>query len=334
MLTAFISVVLWELLIHANPLGGGASKPATSLPLHPHFHDVLAVIPPSALPVAAPPHPLDPNCEALVQRNDDPIVKIKHVAASGHPDFWVSLPPDEHYLKGWGARWLPGPLDTGMGYQNFVQHFTGLSKDSILLDIGAHVGVPALATAAGGYRVISFDPIPYNIRAIRQAICFNGFQSRHSVVEAAVGDTDGNLTIFLPKGHSDNSALSDKSATANLGDGIEKIPIPVRIITLDAWAAANLSPAEVALVHVVKVDVQGSETRVFKGAREFFKKLGGHAWVVGEHDGGLMGHSGFSQDNDMEEMKAQGFKLYDAYEGTEVDNDRARGLADIWYKKA
>ena len=266
---------------------------------------------------------------------DEPVVKIKHVGHGSFPPYWICTPSDAKYLKGWGAKWLPGPIDTGMRFEAFASYFVEAPRDAIFLDVGGHVGVPALAVAAAGFRVISFEPTPSNLRNYKRAVCFNGFQGRMQLVEAAVSDFDGTTEIFVPvteQGEQgDNSALAAGAATANVG-GASK-GTTVRVLKLDTWVAAHLTDAEVARVRLLKVDVQGSEARVVRGAASLLRRLHGDAWVVMEHSGNLMSQSGVGGTEDVDEMQKLGFATFDAYRGNAIPAGSALGLEDIWYHR-
>jgi FkbM family methyltransferase len=288
-----------------------------------------ATPPPLAAPAA------DPFCEALTVPFDEPVVKIKHVGHGSFPSFWICTPSDAKYLKGWGAKWLPGPIDTGMRYEAFASYFADAPRDAVFLDVGGHVGVPALAAAAAGFRVISFEPTPSNLRNYKRAVCFNGFQDRMQLVEAAVSDFDGTTEIFVPvtdQGEQgDNSAIAAGAATANVG-GTSK-GTTVGVLKLDTWVAAHLSDAEVASVRLLKVDVQGTEARVVRGAAALLRRLHKDAWVVMEHSGNLMAHSGVGATEDVDEMQKLGFDTFDSFRGNPISAESALGLEDIWYRR-
>ena len=293
---------------------------------------------PSLVAVAPPTPAYDPYCDALTTPFDEVIVKMLHVGAPPHPPFYISIPPN--FLESWAKLWLPGPIDTGMGYESFPRYLEGAPKDSLFLDIGAHVGVPALAVAAAGFRVVSFEPVPVNARNYRRAVCFNGWSaSNATLVEMAVSNEDGEVTLYVPTLMSDNAALSQGASTANVNSPTE--PTTVRMIMLDTWASTHLSAEEVAQVRLVKVDVQGSETRVVQGARALFSALHSDAWVVMEHDTGLISNSGLAPDADVQAMRELGFDVYSGFRGSMILAAKGsgsaagavQGLADVWYRR-
>jgi hypothetical protein len=86
-------------------------------------------------------------------------------------------------------------------------------------------------------------------------------------------------------------------------------------------------------VRLLKVDVQGSEARVVRGAASLLRRLHKDAWVVMEHSGNLMSQSGLGGTEDVDEMQKLGFDTFDAYRGSAIPAGSALGLEDIWYHR-
>lgn len=119
-----------------------------------------------------------------------------------------------------------------------------LPADSVLLDVGANIGVTALAMAVQrpDCRLIAFEAVPSNADCLRRNIQSNGI-TNVEVIEAAVSDSPGTTAI------ADNGPWSVISR-----DG----PVKCRAVTLDEYATPE--------VHFVKIDVEGYEPNVLAGA--------------------------------------------------------------------
>ncbi len=131
------------------------------------------------------------------------------------------------------------------------QLFTGLLRDGMtVVDVGANIGYYALMArhyvGAGG-RIFCFEPEPTNAAELRRNVSENSL-SNVTVVEAAVGNEPGSARLW--------SGLN-----GSVVDGGGDIEVPV--VTLDSAVAV---PA-----HLVKVDVEGFEASVLKGAERLIR---------------------------------------------------------------
>lgn len=120
-----------------------------------------------------------------------------------------------------------------------------------VFDVGAHAGYYTLLASfrvgAGG-RVFAFEPDPRNARYLRGNVAVNERTNVH-VEEAAVSDREG------------RSAFGGGSGTGTrrlTGDG----EMEVRTITLDGFRSEHP-----VVPSVIKVDVEGAEERLLRGAR-------------------------------------------------------------------
>lgn len=131
---------------------------------------------------------------------------------------------------------------------------------STVVDVGAHYGVYSLALASlvGEHgHVVAVEPDPHALRVLRFQLELNRFNNVE-VIEAGLGDANGTGTLHL---HPDPSRAS-------------LIPLPedgvgdetIRIARLD-----DLVPPE-RRVTFMKVDVEGFELAVFRGARRVLRR--------------------------------------------------------------
>ncbi len=109
-----------------------------------------------------------------------------------------------------GKRWIVGSHTHGcwLGSYEFLKQkrFAQTVRDGMVVyDIGAHVGFYTLLAAecvgAKG-EVVAFEPLPRNLRLLRQHLALNGY-ANVSVIEAAVADASGTATFVASQSHSE-----------------------------------------------------------------------------------------------------------------------------------
>jgi FkbM family methyltransferase len=126
-----------------------------------------------------------------------------------------------------------------------------------MLDVGAHVGMYAVAAAltlGGRGRVLAFEPNPQARRQLEANLALNACEGVE-VIPLAVSGQSGEALLHVP-------ATSDPSFSS-LGTGrfAEAEPVRVQTTTLDDTVSSRcLTPA------FVKVDVEGAELDVLAGA--------------------------------------------------------------------
>ncbi len=140
------------------------------------------------------------------------------------------------------------------------QLFRSLCRpDSVVVDIGANFGyfsvlAASLIGARSGGQVISFEPNPGLCELFRRNREINWSIAPVTLHQIALGESEDDLILHVPKAHGANGSLSAPS-------GIECIQIPVTVRPLDAVLAHNLA------VDIMKIDVEGHEATVLRGAR-------------------------------------------------------------------
>ncbi len=132
---------------------------------------------------------------------------------------------------------------------------------TLMFDVGANIGLMAIPvlTADASCQVVSFDPSVNVLPSLRQTIAESPFGARWSLVEKAVGAALGTITFTL------------SSVANSLFDGIRPTQrvesaaqVQVEMTTLDAEWARLGKPA----VSLIKIDVEGAESEVLRGAAE------------------------------------------------------------------
>jgi FkbM family methyltransferase len=135
-----------------------------------------------------------------------------------------------------------------------------LREGDIALDIGAHYGIYSVLMAAKcgvtGH-VVAFEPDPHVQEILKRNLSLNPDVKRPIVEAVACSDIDGEAILFSGGGHNAQSSL------ARTGARLIAEEIHVRTVSLDGYLTAHgLNP------NVVKIDAEGAEIRILKGARE------------------------------------------------------------------
>ncbi|MEZ4731745.1 MAG: FkbM family methyltransferase [Caldilineaceae bacterium] len=134
------------------------------------------------------------------------------------------------------------------------QLFSGMiSTGNTVFDIGAHVGFYTLLSSVlvgeVGH-VFAFEPLPRNLHYLHRHITLNKMNNV-TVIPAAVADRSGH-TLFQQV---DSSAQGHFSITGNL---------KVAVVALDEQVSTGQLPKP----DVIKMDVEGAEAAVLRGARQ------------------------------------------------------------------
>jgi FkbM family methyltransferase len=157
-------------------------------------------------------------------------------------------------------------------------------------DVGSHIGFHTLGfstfVGANG-RVIGFEPNPSNRARLQQNIDRNpDLATRIEILPYSLSDQNGNCLFALS--HDIDSGASSMSFLAGTDPAIDattsarwdRVVVPVR--TADALIQDGLPPPD-----VIKIDVEGAELLVLRGAAETIKR-GRPTVIVETHSAGLV----------------------------------------------
>jgi FkbM family methyltransferase len=132
-----------------------------------------------------------------------------------------------------------------------------LEPGSLFVDVGANVGLYTIWCIEAGAEVIAFEPSRIARERLLSNLNLNGY--RAEVVPAALGETEGTLRLTSELDNQNHLLLSGDS------NGLESEEVPV--LTLDGLVGDRT-------IDGLKVDVEGAELLVLKGARELLKRQG------------------------------------------------------------
>lgn len=176
-----------------------------------------------------------------------------------------------------GARWLStsGTHGCWLGtYEADLQRelWKALRPGDVFFDVGANVGFFSLLAQrrlAGTGQVIAFEPLPRNVELLRRNLALNGLSV--TLIDAAVADGSGKAVF--------EQSTSGSMGHLGAGSGIE-----VDLVCLDELVSMGRVPPP----HVIKMDIEGAESRAMAGARQVLVQhrpllfLSTHGWA--EHE--------------------------------------------------
>lgn len=135
-----------------------------------------------------------------------------------------------------------------------------VAPGATVYDVGANIGfftLLAAAFAGEAGRVIAFEPVPAIADLVREAAQRSQLSDRVEVRTQAVALTPGTEALYVV----DDASWSHLASRGNPGRAVSTID--VEVTTLDAVVAQGAPPPD-----VIKLDVEGSEGDVLRGAHD------------------------------------------------------------------
>lgn len=165
---------------------------------------------------------------------------------------------------------------------------------STVIDVGANIGFFTVSFArwlkpAG--HVISIEPEAANFASLRDRIERLGFSKIVTPVNAAAVEVEGTVCLAINPDHPADHRVADHG-------------ILVRAVSIDILLAERGWPK----VSLIKIDVQGSELRVIRGAKETLHRF--HPVLFVEFDEPSLTQAGSSSAELLGELQAFGYAPY------------------------
>ena len=138
-----------------------------------------------------------------------------------------------------------------------------------VVDIGAHMGrytIPSSKSVGMSGKVVAIEAHPYNFRILQHNLRLNKLKNV-SVLNCAVYSNRARLKLYLPDedlGYTMHHSLMTNYLASKYSNEIERKYIEVEADTLDNL----LKVRGINEVNWIKIDVEGAELEVLKGARE------------------------------------------------------------------
>ena len=136
-----------------------------------------------------------------------------------------------------------------------------------VVDVGANVGLYTCLAATWlppDGRVTAFEPVPANLQYLHQNVGQNTLSDRVVIEEMAVGDGPGVIDIYLVEGSIGTHSASARNALDSTRS------VTVAVVSLDQYLADRSGPR----TDILKVDVEGYEGHVLRGARTLLRNDG------------------------------------------------------------
>jgi len=131
-----------------------------------------------------------------------------------------------------------------------------LPRGGLVIDVGGYAGVTAQWFARRADRVIVFEPLPDSAANIKEVLRVRGL-TNVSVHELAISDHSGTAELHVHE-HKGHNSLGRTNSSRCL------YSLQVPTTTLDAFAKEHA----IGYVDFLKVDVEGFELEVFRGAAQ------------------------------------------------------------------
>lgn len=138
-----------------------------------------------------------------------------------------------------------------------VSSVSGGDPLRVIFDVGANCGFYTLVVSRThpAARVFCFEPHPVTFKRLQQNVRCNELQGRVTPVQAAVGAASGDCKLEI-------SAVSSMGVVTASGAADQGGAVTVPMISLDDYAQT-----EGQYPDSIKIDVEGFEVEVLKGAR-------------------------------------------------------------------
>lgn len=170
---------------------------------------------------------------------------------------------------GWHQEMIEGNFDTFI-YEALAR--CGDLTGTTIWDIGAHVGYHSMALAAlvgPAGRVVAFEPNPANVERFRLHLSKNpGLAERITLMTCALADTDGQTTFTFSKDVDDctssGSHLNAATRALEPDQYVHFKETMVEVARVDTLLREGRAPRP----SIIKLDVEGAERLVLKGAGE------------------------------------------------------------------
>ncbi len=189
--------------------------------------------------------------------------------------------PERIYLAENGVKVIPrhGTRDFQMlliGREEKVRRYLGMDVNEAFVDVGANVGMYSLTVAKEfkdkAIQVIAIEAHPENFKALLRNIRCNSFEEIITPINKAVSNYQGRITLF-ERSHDGTRVDSELYSVCN-DASIDKFNIlhpEGKTLEVECDTLDNLVKDH--QVDVIKIDVEGAEVQVLKGASQTLKRI-------------------------------------------------------------
>ncbi|OAI44849.1 hypothetical protein AYO42_00610 [Rhizomicrobium sp. SCGC AG-212-E05] len=199
---------------------------------------------------------------------------MRHALANRLKALVYAKSGEPYVINGHTLRYLAGTRPVRLRYLSSTNRNTrydalqvkwfadNLKEGDTAIDIGAHYGVYSILMAAmcgKSGTVVSFEPDPYAREVLERNLALNPDLKRPIVESIACSDAPGEATLFSRGGNAQSSLVRSAVEFAPEHTS-EQFTVP--LVTLDSYIAEK----KLATPRWVKIDPEGAEIRILKGA--------------------------------------------------------------------
>ena len=203
---------------------------------------------------------------------------------------WID---DVKFIAGPGERGLTGNIYTGLQeFHDMAYVLHVLEPSDWFADVGANVGsYTLLACGVAGARAYCFEPVPSTYLKLVMNLSVNNLLDRVEIYNQGVGDRIGVLRFTSEQNTINHVLAHDEAEPA----------IEVQVTPLDDCLGET--PA------VMKIDVEGYETMVLKGAHRVLGDERLHSLLIELNGSGE--RYGFDEESILSTLEGFGFRPYE-----------------------
>ena len=137
--------------------------------------------------------------------------------------------------------------------KNYTRDFVPITRDSIVVDVGAHIGSFSIMAARSAYKVLAFEPEPNNYRMLKKNMELNHLENM-SIFEMAVSGISGYQDIYTYQGGSSADYSLYKRGITNIKTG--------RIPTISVEDIIRRE--DLPRIDLLKLDCEGAEHDILR----------------------------------------------------------------------
>lgn len=216
------------------------------------------------------------------------------IQIDAHPPLYVDLRNLEYHSV---LLYLQNPLSQVPHEPFMAEIFRRVVKSSdTIFDVGANLGLHTLTFSSIAREVISFEPNPSLVPNLRKTVA-NLPNSR--LMEICLSEQDGSVDFHISDWNHMLGSLANWS-----GEPTTTVTVPAR--SIDSLIEEGLIPTP----QVLKVDVEGAEMMVFRGADKLFSSAEAPRAVVFEELNTASRKLAIADGEPASYLKEKGYSLY------------------------
>lgn len=136
-------------------------------------------------------------------------------------------------------------------------HFL-IRPEDVVWDVGASIGLFSVHNAKKARKVLAFEPDPKVGHRCRQNVIINGLSGKVEVLQLGLADRCGKATLYTDGARGRAPSLADA--------GSKRSSVEICIETID-----NLIDKKYVAPAVLKIDIEGAEALVLRGAKRLLQ---------------------------------------------------------------